>query len=83
MVATVILADQPELVALSNLAAVAPSKVAAAFNEPEQFFLHLSLDELARLQAACERLGALALQLSEATDEYTQEARKRLEINAD
>ncbi len=74
-----LLADQPELVALANLASVAPSKVAAAFNdEPEQFFVHLSLDELQRLQGAAERLAALSGELAMVTAAFAERAREAL-----
>ena len=74
-----VLADLPELVALGNLAAVAPSKMAAAFNEPEKFFDHLDLKELARLQAACERLAVVQREMTAAMDIYLQAAQKILD----
>ena len=66
-----ILADQPELLALASLAAVPASKMAAAFNDAEHFFEHLTLDELQRLTGACERLGVLSAALVTAVDRYT------------
>jgi len=77
-----ILADQPELVALANLAAVAPSKVAQGFNDPERLFEHLSLDELARLKAATDRLAMLAVVLANACDMYARYAQAILEQTA-
>lgn len=70
-----ILADLPELVALGNLAGVAPSKIAGAFNDAEHFFDHLTLDELQRLQGACERLGALSEALAASVQSYIDQAR--------
>lgn len=67
--------DQPELLALASLAAVPASKMAAAFSEPERFFEHLSLEELARVQAACERLGVMVGQFIEAVEVATEQAR--------
>jgi hypothetical protein len=69
------LADQPELMALASLAVVAPSKLALAFNDPLAIFAHLSLDELHRIQGACERLGSLTAALAEAMDVWTEAAR--------
>ena len=69
-----ILADQPEVMALASLAAVPASKMAAAFNDAEHFFEHLSLDDLGRLTAAVERLGALSEALVAATEEYRRAA---------
>jgi len=74
-----VLADQPELVALGSLAAVAPSRMAAAFNEPDKFFEHLSLEELSRLKAACERLSALQQEMTLAMDAYLVAAQKILD----
>ncbi len=70
----VIVADAPELVALGNLAGVAPSKMAQAFNDPKALFDHLSLDEVLRLQGACERLGSLTTALASALKEWTDAA---------
>lgn len=74
-----ILADAPELVALGNLAAVAPSKMAGAFNDAAHFFTYLDLDELQRIQGACERLGALTAALAQSMDIFLSEARAALE----
>lgn len=74
-----LIADQPELLALASLAAVPASKMAAAFSEPEHFFEHLSLEELARLQAACERLTALQTAMLAALSVYTETARLAME----
>jgi len=73
------IADQPELLALAGLAAVPASKMAAAFNEPERFFEHLDLEEIGRIQAACERWAILQNQMIAAMDAYTAAARKILE----
>ncbi len=72
------LADQPELVALANLAGVAPSKVAAAFNDPLTLFSHLTLDEIQRLQGACERLGSLTAALATGLEAWSAAAKEVL-----
>ncbi len=73
------LADAPELVALGTLASVAPSKVADAFNDPLALFDHLTLEEIQRLQGACERLGSLTGALAAGLDAWTAAARQTLE----
>lgn len=75
-----VLADQPELVALGNLASVPPSRMALAFNDPEHFFEHLTLDELGRLKDACERLALMQQTMTEAMDGYIAEAKRILEV---
>ncbi len=72
------LADQPELAALCGLAAVAPSKVALAFNDPPSLFSHLSLEEIQRLQGACERVGSLTAALASGLDVWTEAAKQAL-----
>lgn len=74
-----ILADQPEVVSLATLASVAPSKVAAAFNDPNNFFDHLTLDELNRLQSAAARLGAVITEMGKALAIYADVARRYVE----
>ncbi len=64
------LADMPELVALAQLSGVAPSKMAAAFSDPEHLFEHISLDELARIKESTDRLAALSAQLAKACEGY-------------
>lgn len=78
-----ILADEPELLALAQLSALPASKIAAGFNDPSQFFNYLTLEELARLQAACERLAAFQVRLSAKLDIYANAARELLEMAAD
>lgn len=73
-----ILADQPELLALATLAAVPASKLAAAFNDPENFFTHVGLEEVARLNDAVKRLGDLSRQMVEAAESYTDYAQEKL-----
>lgn len=70
-----ILADAPELVALGSLAGVAPSKMAQGFNDPEHLFDFLALDEIGRIQGACERLGALTAVLAASMAIYVEAAR--------
>ena len=72
MVATVILGDAPELLALAQLASVAPSKIAAAFTDPIRFFDHMTLEELERLNAACERMAVLQKQMIAAMETYKE-----------
>ncbi len=69
-----ILADQPELMALASLAAVPASKLAAAFNDPQNFYEHVDLGEVERLTGAVQRLNALSQQLAEAAAEFTEHA---------
>jgi hypothetical protein len=78
-----ILADQPELVVLGTLSGVAPSKMAAGFNDPEHIFSFLDLEEVQRIQGACERLGALTVTLAEALQIYTDAARAVLSEASD
>ena len=55
--------DQPELRTLCQLAGIAPSRLAAAFNDPEHLFSHISRDELERFMASCQRLDLLQRRL--------------------
>lgn len=71
--------DQPELLALAALASVPASKMAAAFNDPEQFFDHMSLEELGRLTAAIERLNLVSQQMMKATQVWALAAKAALE----
>lgn len=82
MAQVTVLADQPELIALGQLAAVAPSKMAAAFNDPEHFFEHLDLEELGRLQAAGERLALVEQAMTLSMDIYIEQTRRLLEAQA-
>jgi hypothetical protein len=68
------LPDQPELQALAQLSGVAPSKMAAAFSEPEKLFEHISLDELARIKESTDRIAALSVALAAACDAYIRHA---------
>lgn len=70
----IVIADQPEILALAQLSAVPASKIAAAFGDPPQFFEHLTLEELGRIQGACERFAALQQQMVTAMDIYTEAA---------
>ena len=73
-----ILADQPELVALGTLAGVAPSRMAAAFNDADHFFDHLTLGELDRIQGACARMAQFQQQMTTAFDQYLTAAQEIL-----
>ncbi len=77
-----ILADQPELLALAALAALPASKVAAAFNDTDHLFEHLSLEEIDRIRGACERLGALSALLATSLDSYTEAIRSMADVAA-
>jgi hypothetical protein len=60
--------DSDALRAIALMAGVPPARMAAAFSDPEHIYGHISLEELERIKAACERLGALGMQLAAATD---------------
>lgn len=74
-----IIADLPELVAMAQLAAVPASRMATAFNDGEHFFEHLTLDELDRIRAACERFAIVQAAMVQAMDAYTTAASKVLQ----
>jgi hypothetical protein len=48
------------------MAGIAPTRMAAAFSDPEQMLKHISADELQRLVEGSIRLEAFALQLAAA-----------------
>ena len=76
MVAAVeILADQPEIVALAQVASVPASKMVAAFNDPQHFFDHMTLDELQRLDSACVRMADVQKQMAQALAIYADWAK--------
>ena len=78
------LPDQPELLALAQLASVAPSKIAAAYNDPDAFFEHLTLPELDRIRDASERLGQLVTDMAAAVQPFLEQGKAVLEgANAD
>jgi hypothetical protein len=56
------LPDQPELQALAQLSGVAPSKMAAAFDDIEHFSNHMTQEDIDRLRDAIERLSSLLRQ---------------------
>ena len=56
--------DLPELRVLARAAGVAPSRMADAFNEPERMLEHITLEELARLKAMCDRMVVLMVQMT-------------------
>ncbi len=64
---------------MAQLAAVAPSRVAMAFNDPPALYAHLSLDEIQRLTGACERLGSLTTALAVCCESWTEAARMTLQ----
>jgi hypothetical protein len=61
-------AETPALQALAALGGIEPQKMAAAFNDPEHLFDHLTLEELARLKAGCDQMAALQLVMVAAMD---------------
>jgi hypothetical protein len=61
-------ADEPALRLIAQLAGVAPSRMVAAFNDPERFFENLTLAELERFYVACVRLTSLVNSLTASLD---------------
>lgn len=74
--------DQPELRLFAQLAGIAPSKLAAAFNEPELLFKHITPDQLASLKEASFSLSALSNRLAASCDIYLKYAKGVLEASA-
>lgn len=68
-----------EFLALANLSGIDAEKMAEAFNDPEHFFDHLSLEELRQFSDACVRVSALQSRMVAATDMYVAFARGLLE----
>lgn len=68
-------ADLPELIALASMASVDPERMAAAFNDPENLFDHLTRDDLHQLKLSCDRLAVLQAQLTASADRYMVFAR--------
>jgi hypothetical protein len=60
--------DLPELRLLAQLAAVKPSALAAALNNPEHFSEHLPAEELSRYLAGMTRLIALLSRINAILD---------------
>ena len=60
--------DLPELRLIAQLAGIAPSRLAAAFNDPAHLMEHLTRDELKQFQAACFRLGEVQSRMMQALD---------------
>jgi len=85
MVAAVtFLPDQPELVALAQLASISATRMAAAYSDPDNFFEHLTLLELDRIRDACERLAQLTAALAAAVQPFLEQGKAVLEgANAD
>jgi hypothetical protein len=71
-------ADLPELVALAQMASVAPSAMAAGFSDPANLFQHISLGELARIKESTDRLAVLGVRLAKACDGYIAYAERVL-----
>jgi hypothetical protein len=66
-VRTALSPDSPELRAIAQLAGVAPSRLARAYNDPEHILEHFTIEEMKRLQVAYERLLALIAELTKRT----------------
>ena len=60
--------DLPELRIIAQFAGIAPSRLAAAFNNPEHFLDHITPDELDRFKDSCDRLSALQVRMLAAVD---------------
>lgn len=58
--------DTPELRLIAQLAGIAPSRLAAALNNPEHLYQHLTLDELKRFEESCIRLSGVQARMIEA-----------------
>lgn len=71
--------DQAEVASLALLSGLDPKKMAAAFNEPQKFFDHLSLPELTRLQETCQRFAIVQNLMIAAMDQYKSYAKGLLE----
>ncbi len=68
-------ADSPELKAFAMAGDIDPEKMAAAFNDPEHLFDHLTLAEIARFKIGCDRLVDLQKVMLAAMDQYMAHAR--------
>ena len=60
--------DLPELRIIAQFAGIAPSRLAAAFNNPEHFLDHMTPDELDRFKDSCDRLNAIQVRMLAAVD---------------
>lgn len=67
--------DQPELQAFALLAGVEPWKMAMAINDPDHFFDHLTLEEIARFKVGCDAIEVLRVRILAAMDQYLAFAR--------
>lgn len=76
-----VLADEPELVALAQLASLPASRMAAAFSNPQDFFKHMSLEELTRLEATCKRMAEFQKRLTSALDVYVWEVHRIMQAS--
>ena len=60
--------DASELRLIAQLAGIAPSRLAQAFNDPTHLFHHLNRDELERFKDSCDRLAGVQARMLEALD---------------
>lgn len=72
--------DLPELRLLAQVAGVAPSRMAAAFSDPEHFTNHMTVEEINRFKEGCDRLFAVQADMTAALNVYLQ-SRPRLGVN--
>ena len=60
--------DLPELRLIAQLAGIAPSRLAAAFNSPEHFMDFITQEQLDRFSKSLNRLHAVQVQMIAAVD---------------
>lgn len=75
-------AESPALKAFALVAGLEAWKLAAAFNDPEHLFDHLTLDEIARFKAGTDLLASTHAQMVEAMDRFLVFSRGVLAGNA-
>lgn len=75
-----IAADAPEFAMLASAAGIDVKRMAAGFNDPAHFFDHLTLEELERFTASCDRFAELQKTIMSAlarVSPYPSATRKR------
>lgn len=73
--------DLAELRLLAQLSGIAPSRLAAAVNNPEFFSKHLSVEELGRYVSSVTRLLILTKRIGEVIDTVLDASIKAKERN--
>lgn len=76
-----VFAESPELIAIATMSGVNPGKLATALSNPARLFDHLSLDDLNKIKASCERLTILQAEMATAMDVFTAYAKGYLEAS--